>query len=84
MGSIRSSSTTYSSGLFGRTRHNSVYSSPDTGGGGVLPVTQNGPTPLPPLPHHKMSIYDRLIGRKSTRRGRGKTKEISDRLIALL
>ncbi|XP_039286837.1 bestrophin-2 isoform X1 [Nilaparvata lugens] len=79
VGSIRSSSTTYSSGLFGRPRHNSVYSSPDNGGaglpgpggggGGALPPNHNNNNPAagqPPNPH-KMSIYDRLIGRKSTR-----------------
>ncbi|XP_014243731.1 bestrophin-4 isoform X1 [Cimex lectularius] len=77
MGSIRSSSTMYSSGLFGgnRTRHNSVYSSPDAviqvGPVGQLPHTQNQQHAQP---HHKMSIYDRLIGRKSTRRGRGPGK----------
>lgn len=56
MGSVRSSSTTYSSngGFFSRNRHNSVYSSPETGG---LPQTNN--------PNLKMSFYDRLVGRKS-------------------
>ncbi|KAF7381763.1 hypothetical protein HZH68_015636 [Vespula germanica] len=58
MGSVRSSSTTYSSGggFFARNRHNSVYSSPETGG---LPTTAN--------PNLKMSLYDRLVGRKSIR-----------------
>ncbi|XP_076170334.1 bestrophin family protein [Ptiloglossa arizonensis] len=58
MGSVRSSSTTYSSGggFFSRNRHNSVYSSPETGG---LPQTNN--------PNLKMSLYDRLVGRKSNR-----------------
>nr|XP_033340757.1 bestrophin-3 isoform X2 [Megalopta genalis] len=58
MGSVRSSSTTYSSGggFFSRNRHNSVYSSPETGG---LPQTNN--------PNLKMSLYDRLVGRKSVR-----------------
>ncbi|XP_015173834.1 PREDICTED: bestrophin homolog 15 isoform X1 [Polistes dominula] len=58
MGSVRSSSTTYSSGggFFARNRHNSVYSSPETGG---LPTTTN--------PNLKMSLYDRLVGRKSIR-----------------
>ncbi|XP_024942206.1 uncharacterized protein LOC107269279 isoform X2 [Cephus cinctus] len=58
MGSVRSSSTTYSTGggFFSRNRHNSVYSSPETGG---LPQTNN----LNP----KMSLYDRLVGRKSIR-----------------
>ncbi|XP_026671178.1 bestrophin-3 isoform X2 [Ceratina calcarata] len=59
MGSVRSSSTTYSSGggFFARNRHNSVYSSPETGG---LPQTNN--------PNLKMSLYDRLVGRKSSQR----------------
>ncbi|XP_075228579.1 bestrophin 2 isoform X1 [Lycorma delicatula] len=71
VGSIRSSSTTYSSGLFRRPRHNSVYSSPDNGA--VLPVTihgagnNNNNNPGNP---HKMSIYDRIIRRKSTRQTR--------------
>ncbi|XP_066600238.1 bestrophin-3 isoform X2 [Prorops nasuta] len=58
MGSVRSSSTTYSSngGFFSRNRHNSVYSSPETGG---LPQTNN--------PNFKTSLYDRLVGRKSIR-----------------
>ncbi|XP_073973900.1 bestrophin 2 isoform X4 [Rhodnius prolixus] len=79
MGSIRSSST-YSSGLFGgRTRHNSVYSSPDAvvsvGIGGQLPgAASNQPIHNPHHAQHKMSIYDRLIGRKSTRRGRANLK----------
>lgn len=71
----RSSSTTYSSGLFGgtRSRHNSVYATPNEGG--VLPISGQFP-PLPvPTNHqpatHKMSIYDRLLRRKSTRRGPG-------------
>ncbi|XP_014480261.1 PREDICTED: serine-rich adhesin for platelets isoform X2 [Dinoponera quadriceps] len=57
VGSVRSSSTTYSSGggFFTRNRHNSVYSSPETG----LPQTNN--------PNFKMSLYDRLVGRKSVR-----------------
>ncbi|XP_063986612.1 bestrophin-3 [Diachasmimorpha longicaudata] len=58
MGSVRSSSTTYSSsGFFSRNRHNSVYSSPESGG---LPQTN-------PHPNVKMSLYDRLVGRKSIR-----------------
>ncbi|KYB28301.1 Bestrophin-1-like protein [Tribolium castaneum] len=56
MGSIRSASTAYSSGgLFGRHRGNSVYANPENG---QLP----GATPP-----QKMSIYDRLVGRKSGR-----------------
>ncbi|XP_048515522.1 uncharacterized protein LOC105684499 isoform X2 [Athalia rosae] len=58
MGSVRSSSTTYSSGggFFSRNRHNSVYSSPEAGG---LPQAAN--------PNQKMSLYDRIVGRKSVR-----------------
>ncbi|KAG6458544.1 hypothetical protein O3G_MSEX010919 [Manduca sexta] len=65
MGSVRSASTAYSSGgLFGRNRHNSVvYSSPEAG----QPV-------VPPPPHHKMSLYERLVGRKS---GRGQHRQNS-------
>ncbi|KAJ8922398.1 hypothetical protein NQ315_004343 [Exocentrus adspersus] len=56
MGSIRSASTAYSSGgLFTRHRGNSVYANPENG-------------QLPGMPvHQKMSIYDRLVGRKSGR-----------------
>lgn len=55
MGSIRSASTAYSSGgLFSRHRGNSVYANPE-----------NGQIPSPT--HQKMSIYDRLVGRKSGR-----------------
>lgn len=55
MGSVRSASTAYSSGgLFGgRSRHNSVYASPEQGG----------------HQQPKMSLYDRLVGRRSTRNG---------------
>lgn len=62
---MRSASTAYSSGgLFGRNRHNSVvYSSPEAG----QPVA-------PPPPHHKMSLYERLVGRKS---GRGQHRQNS-------
>lgn len=70
MGSLRSTSTSYSSGrLFARTRHNSVYSSPESG----LPisVTLNGDGSANPnaivLQNQKMSLYDRLVGRKSSR-----------------
>lgn len=65
MGSVRSASTAYSSGgLFGRNRHNSVvYSSPEAG----QPAG-------PPPPHHKMSLYERLVGRKS---GRGQHRQNS-------
>lgn len=58
MGSVRSASTAYSSGgLFGRPRHSSlVYCSPEAG----------QPAHAAP-PAHKMSLYERLVGRKSTR-----------------
>lgn len=63
MGSVRSSSTAYSSnGIFKRNRHNSVYSSPEAG---VLPGQQLGPPPA-----HKMSLYDKFVGRKSIRNQR--------------
>lgn len=66
MGSVRSASTAYSSGgLFGRNRHNSVvYSSPEAG----------QPAVLPSQAHHKMSLYERLVGRKS---GRGQHRQNS-------
>lgn len=67
MGSVRSSSTTYSSGLFGRGRHNSVYSSPEAGPPGP-PGANNA------VLQHKMSLYDRLVGRKS---GRGQHRSAS-------
>ncbi|CAH0547731.1 unnamed protein product [Brassicogethes aeneus] len=55
MGSIRSASTAYSSGgLFTRHRGNSVYANPENG-------------QLPGMPLQKMSIYDRLVGRRSGR-----------------
>ncbi|XP_034952460.1 uncharacterized protein Best2 isoform X2 [Chelonus insularis] len=59
MGSVRSSSTTYSSngGFFSRNRHNSVYSSPENGG---LPQNNSNSGT-------KISLYDRLVGRKSIR-----------------
>ena len=57
MGSVRSSNTTYSSGLFGRGRHNSVYSNPEAGPP-TAAVTPNS------VLQHKMSLYDRLVGRK--------------------
>ncbi|PSN46197.1 hypothetical protein C0J52_18530 [Blattella germanica] len=62
MGSVRSSSTTYSSGLFGRGRHNSVYSSPEAG--------PPGPPGVPnTVLQHKMSLYDRLVGRTTKMNG---------------
>ncbi|XP_074101301.1 bestrophin family protein [Cotesia typhae] len=59
MGSVRSSSTTYSSngGFFTRNRHNSVYSSPENG---VLPQIHSNS-------NNKPSFYDRMVGRKSMR-----------------
>lgn len=75
MGSMRSSSTTYSSGgLFTRHRLNSVYSSPENGL--VVPNVShtNGGSPTVQAAAaansatmHKMSLYDRLIGRRSNR-----------------
>ncbi|XP_048525012.1 uncharacterized protein LOC109544878 isoform X3 [Dendroctonus ponderosae] len=54
MGSVRSASTAYSSGgLFSRPRGNSVYANPENG--------------QLHIPHQKMSIYDRLVGRRSGR-----------------
>nr|CAH7746524.1 unnamed protein product [Callosobruchus chinensis] len=69
MGSIRSASTAYSSGgLFGRHRGNSVYLNPENGqvgmGGG-----QGGT--------QKMSIYDKLVGRRS---GRSRNHKSSSKL----
>lgn len=86
MGSMRSSSTTYSSGgLFNRTRHNSVYSSPENG----LPVSAginghingiNGSTP-----HlQKITLYDRLWGRKSIKSRRGSTQGMFDCIQVML
>ncbi|CAH1997128.1 unnamed protein product [Acanthoscelides obtectus] len=61
MGSIRSSSTAYSSGgLFGRHRGNSVYVNPENGQVGMAGL-QSG------THHQKMSIYDKLVGRRSGR-----------------
>lgn len=68
MGSARSASTAYSSGgLFGRNRHNSVYSSPEAG----LPpgVAQQVPGA------QKMSLYDKFVGRKSLRAQRQLMKQ---------
>uniref|UniRef100_A0A6B2E700 Bestrophin homolog n=1 Tax=Phlebotomus kandelakii TaxID=1109342 RepID=A0A6B2E700_9DIPT len=70
MGSVRSSSTAYSSGgLVSRNRHNSVYSSPEAALGQQLP----GAHPA----QHKMSFYDKLVGRKSGRSGRQLIKQSS-------
>ncbi|XP_066250882.1 bestrophin-3 [Euwallacea similis] len=53
MGSVRSASTAYSSGgLFARPRGNSVYANPE-----------NGQIHVP----QKISLYDRLVGRRSGR-----------------
>lgn len=68
MGSIRSSSTAYSSGgLFSRHHRNSnsVYVSQENG---QLPAV---------VPQQKISMYDRLVGRKS---GKGKETKISNQL----
>ena len=54
MGSVRSSSTAYSSS-YNRNRHNSVYSSPEAG----LPINSSI--------HQKISLYDKFVGRKSGR-----------------
>lgn len=68
MGSVRSASTAYSSGgLFGRNRHNSVvYSSPESGQ--VMQMNQQQIQP-----QTKMSLYDRIVGRKS---GRGQHRQV--------
>lgn len=68
MGSVRSASTAYSSGgLFGaRSRHNSVYASPETGAAPAQPT--------------KVSLYDRLVGRRSGRqqpRSRSNSKQLN-------
>ncbi|XP_050529530.1 bestrophin-4 isoform X2 [Daktulosphaira vitifoliae] len=73
MGSMRSSSTTYSSGgLFNRTRHNSVYSSPENGipVGAVINGHVSGVNTSTPQ-MQKMTLYDRLWGRKSMKSRRG-------------
>ncbi|XP_050302019.1 bestrophin homolog 24 isoform X2 [Anthonomus grandis grandis] len=60
MGSVRSASTAYSSGgIFSRPRGNSVYANPENG---QLHIT-----------HQKISIYDRLVGRRSGRNQKFKT-----------
>lgn len=66
MGSMRSSSTAYSSnGLFKRNRHNSVYSSPESR------ITLPGNQQLgPPPASQKMSLYDKFVNRKSIRNQR--------------
>lgn len=69
VGSIRSSSTTYSSGgIFRQARRNSTYSSPETG---TLPAGNISLSSVNPSKetngNHKMSFYDRLAGRKSGR-----------------
>lgn len=61
MGSVRSSSTAYSSGgVFKRNRTNSVYANPEA----VLPNAQ-GQNAQPPA--HKMSLYEKFVNRKSVR-----------------
>lgn len=62
MGSVRSSSTTYSSGGFlSRNRHNSVYSSPESGqiGTNGMMISQNHQQQQN-NPNFKMSFYDRF------------------------
>lgn len=57
MGSIRSSSTAYSSNnIFKRNRHNSVYSTPDAND---LPVNNLRPS------NNKMKLYDKFTRGKS-------------------
>ncbi|KAG4076584.1 hypothetical protein HA402_001871 [Bradysia odoriphaga] len=68
MGSVRSSSTAYSSGgVFKRNRNNSVYANPEA----VLP----GQTAQPPA--HKMSLYEKFVSRKSDRQNRQFLKQNS-------
>lgn len=78
MGSVRSASTAYSSGgLFGRHRGNSVYASPEVGGASGLSV--NGQQQQQPQ-QHKMSIYERWVGRKSSGRNQQKlSKNVKSR-----
>lgn len=65
MGSVRSASTAYSSGgLFSRHRGNSVYVSAENG-------------QLSGIPQQKMSMYDRLVGRKSGRNQKGKQGKLN-------
>ena len=88
MGSVRSSSTTYSSGgLFRQGRHNSMYSSADAN---ALPANStlvsnatnpNNTTyaatvsvPANSYSNHKKGFYDRLVGRRSTQVG-GKLRQ---------
>lgn len=88
MGSVRSSSTTYSSGgLFRQGRHNSMYSSAD---GTAIPTNSSlvsNPTnannttyaatvsiPANSYSNHKKGFYDRLVGRRSTQVG-GKLRQ---------
>lgn len=77
MGSMRSSSTMYSSaGQIRPTRRNSMYSTAETviaGSGVNIPGTITISTGHPikdsntTYSNHKMSLYDRLAGRRSTR-----------------
>uniref|UniRef100_A0ABD2WFY7 Bestrophin homolog n=1 Tax=Trichogramma kaykai TaxID=54128 RepID=A0ABD2WFY7_9HYME len=72
MGSVRSSSTTYSSGgpaggnFFTRNRHNSVYSSPEN-------PLQNAEAGIPGPPSAKQSFYERL--RRKSMQGRGMRRQ---------
>ena len=82
MGSVRSSSTAYSSGgIFNRNRVNSVYSNPEAGvlgagvnngnGGGNGTVNEMGHPPQ----QRKMSLYDKFVNRKSLRAQRQLIKQ---------
>lgn len=65
MGSVRSSSTAYSSSnniIKQRNRHNSVYSNPDANDPTALPGQQ-----LRPTMNTKMKLYDRFPRNKSGR-----------------
>uniref|UniRef100_A0A8D8LS60 Bestrophin homolog n=2 Tax=Cacopsylla melanoneura TaxID=428564 RepID=A0A8D8LS60_9HEMI len=77
MGSVRSSSV-YSSnrtGLFGRTRHNSVYSSPENGGHTVPQITVV-PDSKETLNAAKLTLYDKLVGSGKTTRQSSNGKKV--------
>lgn len=77
MGSMRSSSTAYSSSnnIFKRNRHNSVYSNPDADP--TLPGQQ-----LRPTMNNKMKLYDKFP-RKSGRNIKNMTKRGELKLFIL-
>lgn len=93
MGSVRSSSTAYSSGgVFKRNRQHSVYSSPEAGivmppgigpqlpnTGGSVTGSGTGPpsSSVLPPPPQKMSFYEKFVGRKSIKRQLSKQSEYS-------